>query len=59
MLVFGFVHLNPAKADVPLPLGGSSVHTNTAKLTEEFGGGALGSVRLNHICATVEFGTYT
>ena len=58
-LVSGFVLLNPAKAGLPLTLGSSSVHLNPANLTVEFGSGALGSVRLNHVCATVEFGTYT
>ena len=59
MLVSGFVHLNLSKAGLPLPLGSSSVHLNPANLTVEFGSGALGPVRLNHVCAAVVFGTYT
>ena len=57
MLVSGFVHLNPAKAGLPIPLGSSSVHLNAAKLNVEFGSGALGSAHLNDICADVEFDT--
>ncbi len=58
MLVSGFVHRNPSKAGLPLTLGSSFVHRNPANLTVEIGSGALGSVRLNHVCAAVEFGTY-
>ena len=58
MLVSDFVHLNTAKADLSLHLGGSSVHPNPANVTVEFGSGALGSARLNHVCAAVEFVTY-
>ena len=59
MLVSDIVHVNPVKAGLSLPLGTSSVHLNPANLTVDFGCGALGSVRLNHVCAVVEFGTYT
>ena len=58
MLVSGFVHLNPAKGALPLHLCSSSVHLNPANLNVEFCSSTLGSVRLNHVCAAVEFGTY-
>ncbi len=58
ILVSGFVQLNPAKAGLPLHLGSSYVHLNPANLNLEYGSGALGSVRLKHVSAALEFGTY-
>ena len=40
-LVSGFVHLEPAKAGVPLHLGCTSVHPNPANLTVEVGSGVI------------------